>query len=125
MKKLFTIAVLAISLFFLTSCTEEQKVQVDQAADQVKPTTEIGQAILDSPAGQLIPEPIRYAIEIAGFVLISGALAWQSWRKQNTARALEELVRGMPASLATTKEIDRVKRKIPVAISSSVKIDSS
>lgn len=95
MKKYLLTAVLsACILFSIAGCDKEQMQKIDKAAELTKQTTEIGQDVLDSPIGGLVPTNIRFMITLAGALVLAIANGWQAWRKQQTQKALEEIVLG-------------------------------
>jgi hypothetical protein len=95
MKK-FVISLLLVLLLLLPmpGCNEQQKQQIDKAADVVENVTQGGQAILDSPAGGLVPSEIRLMLEAGGALAMGLVIAWREWRKKQLQTALDQVVTG-------------------------------
>ena len=78
-----------------TGCTEIQRQQADQLVADVNDIAAGAQAVLQSPAGGMIPTPAK---EIAGLVIGlagAGAATWAEWRRKTMAKTSKAIVRGI------------------------------
>jgi hypothetical protein len=84
-------------------CNEAQRQEVDAIVADVNTVTVGARALLQSPAGQAIPTPVK---EIAGLVvgLLGGGVAtWTEWRRRTMAKTTKAIVRGI-------EQVDREHR---------------
>ncbi len=98
--KVWLFFVVAVSLLFVLGCTEEQMQQVDKVAVDVNLATQLGQVVLNAPAGMLIPPEIRWVFELIGGVAIGVVGAWAKYRER---QRLKEVVLGIENFKAKTK----------------------
>ncbi|GAH80294.1 unnamed protein product [marine sediment metagenome] len=92
------VVVSVVVLLSVISCTEQQMQQVDEIADVVQDVTEGGEAVLESPAGDLISDNLRSILETVGFVAMSLILGWREWRGKQANTAVKEIVTGIEVS---------------------------
>ena len=76
-------------------CTEAQRQEVDQIVADVNDIAAGAQAVLQSPAGRMVPSPAK---ELAGLVIGlvgAGAATWTEWRRRTMAKTTKAIVRGI------------------------------
>lgn len=88
------VTLLLLTLFFL-GCTPEQRETIDQLAITAEQVTAGGEAVIDSPAGEVIPPDIKFYLSLAGAVIMTAVSAWQKYRKDQLTAATKAIVRGV------------------------------
>ncbi|HUW18292.1 MAG TPA: hypothetical protein VMW16_03240 [Sedimentisphaerales bacterium] len=94
------ILVVCLTLSIFTGCDEEQKQQIDRAADFTQQTTEHGEGFLNSPMGQLlVPPDVQGWIRLGGALAIGLATAWKQYRAKTVlTKVTKSIVHGIEAS---------------------------
>ena len=94
--KFLAIIVLAIMpMTIFVGCTEKQITEVDRVAGVAQTATQAAQAVLNSPAGQLVPPDYRLYGSL-GISAILGVLAfWEEHKRKLYKKATIEIVRGI------------------------------
>lgn len=75
-------SILCAAMFGLTGCDEEQLQKVDNIVGSVKPITEVGEQILESPAGAVIPPQYIGMTKAAGTLALIAAATWFKIREK-------------------------------------------
>jgi hypothetical protein len=73
---------------------------VDNVAATVGSVAVAGKAVLDSPAGQLVPPDMRLYGSLALSLLMGGTAAYKNWRLAQMGKATKAIVRGIEAAEA-------------------------
>lgn len=76
---------------------------VDPIAATVGTVATAGKAVLDSPAGRLIPPDVKLYGSLALGLLMSGTAAYKNWRLAQMAKTTKAIVRGVEASEGTNE----------------------
>jgi len=82
----FALTMIMLSVGFFSGCDA-----IDKLAQKTPDMTKSGQALLDSPAGEYIPKPVKDAVHIAGYVALSLASTWLYVRKEMFKEAMSEV----------------------------------
>ena len=93
--KRIRIVLICVAIMFLTSCTKPQKIKVDQLAETAAHVAAGGEAVLQSPIGQLVPPDIRFYMTLAGAVIMAAVGGWQKYRKDQLTKTTTAIVRGI------------------------------
>jgi len=92
-----------VTLFAVVGCTEEQIRQVDQTVADANNLVSGGAALLQSPAGAMLPPDLRLygtvGIAIASIVFNS----WQKVRSNLMAKTTKAIIKGVDAAEKVTK----------------------
>lgn len=85
-----------IQTFFLgLSCSEQQLKQADEVARDVNTVAQGTRAVLESPAGLLIP-PEWKLYGALGAVLVNGlVIGWEEWRRRTMRKTTKAIVLGI------------------------------
>jgi len=87
-----------LSLVTLIGCNEQQLERIDQSVQDANNVAGGVQAVIESPAGQMIPPDLRI-YGLLGVQLVSGlVIAWQEWRNQNMKKTTKAIVKGIEQS---------------------------
>ena len=88
---------------------EKVAATVDVGAATVDTGATAGKAVLDSPAGQLVPPDIRFYASLAFGLLTSGAAGYKNWRLAQMSKTTKAIVRGIERAGADTPAPPSVK----------------
>lgn len=114
MVKVSFLAVLLISITMFIGCEEQQLQRADQIVTDVNSVVAAGGAVLQSPAGALLP-PGFQLYGAAGLAIVSVLLnAWQKVRSNLLTKTTKAIVKGIEASekLIATNPSNPVKAAI-------------
>jgi len=110
MKKMIFLIICGAALF--AGCSEQQMRQADKVAADVKTITAGTEAILASPAGQMIPPDWRL-YGLLGIMLANGVIiGWEEWRNLMLKKTTKAIVRGIESSSNPDKAASEVKDNI-------------
>lgn len=113
MNKLIFIAVLCLLTF--GGC-DDSLTTGDSIAKDANSVSTGAQAVLDSPAGLLIPPNVKYYI-LLGIGLINGAVfTWQEWRNRTMKKTTRAIVRGIEETDNPEKAVSELKANIAEAM---------
>jgi len=98
------LGVLALVTF---SCDEEQLRQADRIVGDVNQVSTGARAVLESPAGKMVPDQARLLIELALGLVGAGAITYQKWRSGIMAKTTKAIVKGV-------EKVDRAGQDNPV-----------
>ena len=87
-----SLAVLGV-ITFAGSCQ-----QADRIISDVNAVAGTGQAVLDSPAGQMIPPDIRLYGSLVISAVMAGAAGYKQWRLAQMGKTTKAIVRGIEAA---------------------------
>ncbi len=90
----YFVILLVMCLALFAGCTEEQQQQVDEVAEIAQGVTEKGEAIVNSPVGDMIPPGYKFWIVTGGFLLNGLTMAWTDYRRRVWKTGLSEVVIG-------------------------------
>jgi len=110
MKKLIFVILMCAAIPL--GCTEEEFKQADRIATTTIDTTEAGETVLNSPAGQAIPADIKFWITLGGAIAASAAAGYLDWRKNQMEKLNTAMVRGIDKAEKTEANPISVKSAI-------------
>lgn len=118
---------LFISTIIIVGCSAEQIGSIDRAVEDVNTIIAGGRAVLDSPAGGLLPPDWRLYAGVA-LVVVSGAVnIWQKIKGNLMKKTLTTIVKGIEVVEATVKTNPEnpVKAAIKVEMESARILDAA
>lgn len=96
-KLLFRSAMMFLVTLFLCSCSELDLLRIDEGVQDVNTIAQGTQAVLESPAGLLIPPQLKLYGAL-GVIILSGlANSWQEWRNRTMKKTTKAIVKGIEA----------------------------
>lgn len=102
-------------VLFAAGCTEQQVKIVDKAAEVGQAVVDSGQAVLDSPGGLMIPEPMRTGAEVVG-AGISGLITfWLAKRSKIRGVVLKSVVQAVDKGVDQDDTKSAVKTNLKAA----------
>lgn len=104
------VLVLVFAAFTPGGCNEDQLHQADQTMADVNAMGTIARDIAQSPAGQAIPPPIRFIMELLGISAVAAYGIWQRSRRNGLSTTLRAIADGVDT--APTEASDQVKQRI-------------
>lgn len=116
MRRLWYVTVILIVLSIGAACTEQQMQQADKVAQATKDVTVEGEQLLQSSAGQYIPQDIKLMIGMGGAIALGAANAWQAWRNQNMKKTTKAIVKGIENTSNPDKPTSEIKANIAEAM---------
>ena len=84
---------LALGILTVASC-----LPMDEAVKDVNTVASGAKAILDSPAGQLVPPDIRFYSTLGITAIMAGTAAYKQWRLARMGKTTKAIVRGIEAT---------------------------
>lgn len=75
-----TIFFVSVICFVTAGCNEQQLKDTDRFVDKTQDTVAGGEAVLQSPAGDLVPEPFKSISALALLLMSAGVNVYQKWR---------------------------------------------
>lgn len=103
-KLLFRSAMLFLVTLFLCSCSELDLLRIDEGVQDVNTIAQGTQAVMDSPAGLLIP-PTWKLYGALGVIIANGLIiGWQEWRNRTMKKTAKAIVIGIERSNDKTIE---------------------
>jgi hypothetical protein len=81
--------------FSIASCNEQQQLQIDKLANNVQGIAQGTQAVINTPAGDLVSPSTRVAIESVSAIAMGLVIAWRSYRAAQAQTAVKEIVTGI------------------------------
>ena len=76
-------------------CNEQQMRQADQIVADVNDIAAGVGAVIQSPAGGMIPPPFKELAALGIMLATGGAATYQTWRKKQMAKTTRAIVRGI------------------------------
>jgi hypothetical protein len=111
-KLLRSAAAVFLIMLFLCSCNEEDLRQVDEFVQDVNKVAQGTQAVLESPAGQLVPIQVKLYGAL-GLIIANGLImSWQEWRNRTMKKTTRAIVKGIETSERAKNPSNEVKKSI-------------
>ncbi len=100
-----------LAVFAGGGCSEEQIRDIDQATKDANSIIDGGKALLDSPAGVLIPLPVRQIMEWCGLGLASAIALWKWLVARGVIRANQSLTQTGKALVQAVESLDKTRQE--------------
>jgi len=110
MARRFFVTIVVGCCLWAGGCTEDQRVKIDEAADAVQQSAPTAEALVNSPAGDMLGDKGQ-DIALIGLTALSAlAGAWQTLRKEQLRTTGKVIVRAVES--LGDKEKENVKNTI-------------
>lgn len=111
MKKVIYLTISIITLFTLSGCDEFLK-KGDTIIQDANAVAGGARAVLDSPAGQLVPPDLKL-YGLLGIGLINGiVIGWEEWRNRTMKKTTTAIVKGIENASNPDKSTSEIKSNI-------------
>lgn len=114
MRRIILIAIFIVIMS--PGCSEIELRRVDELVQDVNTIAQGGQAVLESPAGQMIPPQVKI-FGLLGVMLANGlVITWEEWRNRTMKKTTKAIVRGIEDTTNPDKATSEVKGNIREAM---------
>lgn len=99
-------------IILVVGCNEEQLIQANKVIQDANNIASGAQAVLDSPAGQMVPPNLKL-YGLLGIGLINAiVIGWEEWRNSMMKKATKAIVKGIEKTGNPKNETSDVKSNI-------------
>ena len=103
-------------ILFLCGCEEASLQRTDKVVQDVNTISQGTQAVLESPAGLLIPPHLKI-YGMLGVILANGlVIGWEEWRNRTMKKTARAIVKGIENTENPDKATSEVKANIAKAM---------